>query len=126
MAPPVRRLWYPWPILTIRNVTFALLLLLSSHGCSSEAIPVRPVDDATARRLAPFLADDRTTQSDVVKRFGQPSRSFPRDRVWVYQMASRDDRLYIAGGDDTVKYELVLVFNEGNVLIKHTILRLRR
>jgi len=41
-------------------------------------------------------------------------------------MASRDDRLYIAGGDDTVKYELVLVFNEGNVLIKHSILRLRR
>ena len=122
MAP----LSYLWPILTISNVTVAVLFLLTSHGCSSETISVRPVDEATARRLAPFLEDGRTTQSDVEKRFGQPSRSFPRERVWVYHMASKDDRLYIAGGDDTVKYELVLVFNEENVLIKHSILRLRR
>ena len=91
--------------LAILGVTFVLVA-----GCSSSLRAV-DLDTEENRREFGFLVDGKTSKEETLSRLGRPYSEFEQSRILTYLPNSR--------------YELVLVFDEHNVLKRHSLLQRR-
>ncbi|WP_155836970.1 hypothetical protein [Paraburkholderia mimosarum] len=85
-----------------------------------------------------FLGDGTTTRETALLKLGEPSGTFDRDRILTYRIGIPKDGGYFllhphAAGTaynwsaepGVSLYSLVLVFDEKNILVKHSLVRVR-
>ncbi|MCU0782617.1 MAG: hypothetical protein MUF81_00945 [Verrucomicrobia bacterium] len=103
-----------------------LLMAIAVAGCATTA-PLKGHAD-----LLDFLADGRTAREEVVLKLGQPSGKFERENIVTYRLGfePKNKGYYVvereaqSDGWSTwlrAKYSLVLVFDDGGVLRKHSL-----
>jgi hypothetical protein len=105
------------------------VLALGLGGCASRGNEVLKAQDTSSINLT--IVDGQTTRDDVQRIYGAPAQtSFlsEKNEVWTYRWAraTAQGQNFIpivgafARGYDVRKKELVIVFNERNVVARHT------
>jgi hypothetical protein len=110
------------------SMFFALVLVA---GCATTPPPItgRP-------ELLNFLSDAKTTKEEVITTLGQPSGKFEREKILTYRLGFKTGNkgfyvveqqpgMPIEDNWADAKYSLVLVFDEKNVLRKHSLVEVR-
>jgi hypothetical protein len=62
-----------------------------------------------------FLQDGKINKQEIIDRLGAPSSSYENGRIVIYYWF----------GEKSKVYNFVLVFNEDNVLERHSVVRVR-
>lgn len=114
----------------------AYLLLPLLVGCATTS----PLAEKTAEKSAEktfleSLEDGKTSKQMVILKLGQPSATFEGERILTYRIGKDDygffalDRLtgeFVRNVSWTgTKFSLVLIFDENNVLQKHSMVQVR-
>ena len=107
----------------IRTVAkFATYLLLPLvAGCAT----TRLLADKT---LLDFLEEGKTSRQMVMLKLGQPSGNFEGERIVTYRLGSGKNGYFLLAGAGSwagTKFSLVLIFDENNVLQKHSMVQVR-
>jgi outer membrane protein assembly factor BamE (lipoprotein component of BamABCDE complex) len=88
--------------------------ILAKHNFVSKSV------SSESRKLA-FLQDGKTTKEDVLLQFGIPSSQFEGERILTYWL-KLDESEDIESG----RYSLVLVFDDRQILEKHSMIKMKR
>jgi hypothetical protein len=83
-----------------------------------------------SKTLLNFLEDGMTTREEVILKLGQPSHAYEAERILTYRIGNNDSGYFLL---DPLKradwvgtsHSLVLVFDENNVLRKHSLVSVR-
>ena len=110
----------------MKRLTIACTALAASvlAGCANpNPLPCDP-------QLLDSLRDGRSEKSQVLLKFGQPSAVFESERILTYRLGEEKERGYFireAGATNWVslRYSLVLVFDEMGILQKHSLVPVR-
>lgn len=101
---------------------FSSLLLIA---CAHTELYVN--DIALQQKWLPFLEDGKTTREEVKAKLHDPGMEYEDGRIWTYRL-----RLEEEGAERIVvsksligHYTLVLVFDERNILKRHSLVRYR-
>ena len=125
--------------------------LLMLVGCGAALQQVVP--DESRQTLLPYLEDGKTTKQEIIERLGQPSRQFQGGRILTYRLGQLRECGFWSCDDKGLRaietgvtwdkprpsrldspwrmasygevYSLVLVFNEADVLRKHSLIQIR-
>ena len=108
-----------------------LFALVLAAGCATTRPPVMGRPD-----LLNFLADSKTTKEEVITTLGQPSGKFEREKILTYRLGFKTGNkgfyvveqhpgMPIEENWADAKYSLVLVFDENDVLRKHSLVEVR-
>jgi hypothetical protein len=109
--------------------TFLLLLLLA--GCATTR---SPAGGSVEKTFLEFLEDGKTTRQMVILKLGQPSATFEGERILTYRIGSDENGYFVLDRhpDWLVRYDwtgtkfsLVLIFDEHDVLQKHSMVPVR-
>jgi outer membrane protein assembly factor BamE (lipoprotein component of BamABCDE complex) len=115
--------------MNIRFYCCALTIALILGGCASRGNEVLRSQDATT--VNANIVDGMTTQQEVQSLYGTPVKKHfisEKNEVWTYAWARATAQgqnfIPIVGplvrGYDVRKKELIVVFNENNVVARHT------
>jgi len=100
------------------------LLLAFLAGCATTA-PRQAADKA----LLDFLEIGKTSKETVMLKLGQPSATFEEGQILTYRVAREKGGGYYlldrAVGWAEIKFSLVLIFDNENVLRKHSLVEVR-
>jgi hypothetical protein len=107
----------------------AALLTMAVAGCASGGNEVLRMQDAHA--VDQNVVDGRTTRSEVERLYGPPNAtSFANAQtdIWIYRWVRTTPKAenfipYVGafvGGRDIQKKELVILFNEQNMVVRHS------
>jgi hypothetical protein len=80
------------------------------------------------RDLLDFLDDGATLREDVHLHLGEPSARYEGSRIYAYRLAKDEAGYVIVGRRDNwagVQYNLMLVFDGGGVLRRHSLVEVR-
>lgn len=116
-------------------VTSGCVLLVLLAGCATATTTRSPGES-----LLDFLEDGKTSREMVIRRLGGPARTFEGGRILTYRMAERKTGQYYPRKLDFVRdevgkpsstrpnwdgttFSLVLIFDERNVLQKHSLVQ---
>jgi hypothetical protein len=100
-----------------------LLIIVTSFGCASIIVAEPP---SVVEGLLPFLQDGVTSKEAVQSSLGRASWSFEKGRILAYRMARAvDGRVAAIGWDEIASDELILTFDDRDVLRRHSLLRVR-
>ncbi len=107
--------------LLLRRVLAFLCLPVLVLACAQKYYYVNDIE--LQRKYLPFLEDGKTTKEEVESKFDVPFYEYKDGRIWTYTMLITEEGSLEedVGGN----YHLVLVFDENNVLRKHSFLRFR-
>ncbi|MHC1742920.1 MAG: hypothetical protein AB9873_07795 [Syntrophobacteraceae bacterium] len=83
-----------------------------------------------SRTLLNFLEDGVTTKEEVVLKLGQTSATYEIGRILTYRIGSNDSGYILLPGMSganwaVTSHSLVLIFDENNVLRKHSLVPVR-
>ncbi len=102
----------------LRNVPALVLVLLGA--CAST-----PVGQP---ELLTFIEDGQTTREQVFLALGEPSATYEDGRILTFRLA-RDEGGYFlvekASGFRSVKYSLVLAFDDAGLLQRHSLVTVK-
>jgi hypothetical protein len=108
-------------------IGLCLVTLAIATGCATMSPPAEKIADKT---LLEFLEDGKTSKQMVILKLGQPSGTFDGEKVVTYRIGSEEEKGYFLLdrqprgprlGDWTgTKFSLVLIFDEHNILQKHS------
>lgn len=112
---------------------YVLLSLLA--GCATTSPPAEKTAEKSAEKtFLEFLEDGKTTKQMVILKLGQPSATLEGERILTYRIG-RDEHGYSVLDRQTgaavysqwygAKFSLVLIFDEHNVLKKHSMVLVR-
>ena len=107
-------------ILTSRLLFFIIITAIFA-GCAYER--PTPPDES----IIEFLEDGLTTKKEAILELGYPSGKFEGERILTYRLSySSEQKWRVREKVDPydwqlVKYSLVLVFDDNNVLEKHSL-----
>jgi hypothetical protein len=113
---PGRGNFHPWR--RFGGIIFWCAALSLICGCATAPIP------GASRDLVGFLDPGRTTREEVVLKLGQPSGAFEQERIITYRLGQDDKQGYFIVSQkatmpwQSVRYSLVLVFDEKGVLLR--------
>jgi hypothetical protein len=107
----------------------ALLVALSVGACASRGNDVLRTQDA--RAVDRVIIDGRTTRSQVQGMYGAPTEtSFAnaQNETWTYRWSRETARPenfvpyvgFLVASNDVQKKELVILFNEQNIVVRHS------
>lgn len=116
----------PPPHSSTRRLVLGIVCVWLVSGCGRSTI--RPVDDTKRKTWLASLEDGRTMRAEVEAQLGtHGQRSFQGGRIVTYQLVRQYDRFYAVPHEAATgaKYELVLVFDDRDVLVRHNLLRIR-
>ena len=65
-----------------------------------------------------YLQDGKITRQEIIDRLGNPHHSYENKRIVIYSWF--DEK---SGGH--IKYDIVLIFNENDILERHSVVRVR-
>jgi hypothetical protein len=104
------------------GLTWTTLLLLAFAGCM--AAPVIP---GASPDLLKFLQDGASTREQIMLRLGQPSATYEQEKILTYRVGeNKAQGYYLVTPNqlrqwEDVRYSLVLVFDAGGLLQKHSL-----
>ncbi len=101
-------------------VVFCALLALTGTGCATKYKQIAV--EASAPQWLRLLEDGRTTESALRAQLGEPSGSFESGRVLTYRLGKK---YKVASDWVGTRYSLVLVFDENEILSRHSLLRVK-
>jgi len=116
------------------SLTVQGLLLLSAFGCSAPTLKV--ADAELEAKWLGFIKDGSTTKQDALLKLGLPSEHFEGERILVYRLMLFENKGFSNVSRYIKRYEpllsewpcgqfnLVLVFNDNHILIRHSLLKL--
>lgn len=90
-------------------------------GCATPAI------QGADPRLLEFLRDGASTRDEIMLALGQPSATFQQERILSYRLGEDAKQGYFVVQPNSaspwlnVRYSLVLVFDSGGTLQKHSL-----
>jgi hypothetical protein len=113
----------------MRTTLWLLGMVLLAAGCASHGNEV--LRDQNASIVDQYVVDGKTTRSEIERLYGPPnSISFanPQNDIWIYRWARSTAKAenfipYVGafvGGADVQQKELVILFNDQNVVVRHT------
>lgn len=112
-----------------RVAAYVLLPLLTS--CATTGPPAEKIAEKAFQEI---LQDGKTLKQMVMLKLGQPSGTFEGERIFTHRIG-KDDTGYFMLDRQTVaprrydwtetKFSLVLIFDEHNVLQKHSMVPVR-
>jgi hypothetical protein len=118
-----------------RFAAIGFLIILLLLGCAETRL--QTVDDATVQQQLALLDDGKTTKEDILLKFGIPSCQFEGEKILTYRLRynQKDSRFEVISREVDrrdprfaewmwTEYNLVLVFDEKNILQKHSVLRI--
>ena len=80
-------------------------------------------DIGLQQKRLPFLEDGKTTKEEVESKLSVPFYEYKDGRIWTYTMLITEEGSLEANASG--HYHLVLVFDENNILRKHSLLRFK-
>ncbi len=106
---------------------FPLLLI----ACAHHEFYVNDIE--LQQKLLPFLEDGKTTKEEVESKLDRRGFQYEEGRIWTYIMLlTEQGPLEVRGtfnlrgsGYYSAQYHLVLVFDEKNILKRHSLLRFK-
>ncbi len=108
------------------SVSVRLRQLVASSLVALAACATTPVGH---KDLLSFLADGVTRKEEVYKNLGSPSAQFEESRILTYRLGQNKGGFFAASAprDDwsTYRYSLVLVFDSGGILTRHSLVEVR-
>ena len=122
MADPIHPRSTRPPLCTALALILVAMAMMA--GCMTRYAP-----KADPQLLA-FLTDGRTSKSEVLLHLGFPSRQMENNRIVMFRIGHVENRGYyvreaIATGWEDTKYSLVLVFDDKDVLQRHSLVEVR-
>ena len=108
----------------------AYLLLPVFVGCATTGPPAEKIAETAFQEI---LQDGKTSKQMVMLKLGQPSGTFEGERIVTYRIGKDETGYFMLdrqtgvpryGWTDT-KFSLVLIFDENNVLQKHSMVPVR-
>jgi hypothetical protein len=118
-----------------RFAAIGFLIILLLLGCAETRL--QTVDDETLQQQLALLEDSKTTKEDILLKFGIPSCQFEGEKILSYRLRynQKDSRFEVISREVDrrdprfaewmwTEYNLVLVFDEKNILQKHSVLRI--
>jgi hypothetical protein len=103
----------------IRVAAFLLLAVLLSLGSVERA----GAADETQLADISFLEDGKTTKEEVILRLGIPDGQYQGERILTYLLVLDNNS---GRGLKSGRYSLVLVFDSGQILKKHALVRMAK
>jgi hypothetical protein len=105
-------------------VSFFLPFLLLI-ACAQQKFYVN--DIALQQKWMPFLEDGKTTKREIEQTLGQPTSQYEDGKIWAYSIELREARAGTIGISESYvgRYSVVLVFDEKNMLKRHSLLRFK-
>jgi len=113
----------------------AYLLLPLLVGCATSPLAEKTAEKSAEKTFLESLEDGKTSKQMVILKLGQPSATFEGERILTYRIGKDDygffvlDRLtgeFVRNVSWTgTKFSLVLIFDENNVLQKHSMVPVR-
>ena len=83
------------------------------------------VDKNTQQQWLPFIENGKITKEEVLLKLGIPSSQFEGERILTYQMTFNEQEGFRVISRRAFEYNLVLVFDERNILQKHRLLKVK-
>jgi hypothetical protein len=114
-----------------QSVLVRALVACAALALAACATPSGPTGD---RSLLAFLQDGSTTRAEVALRLGEPSAQLESDRLLCYRIGGDAENGYTIvlprhvssiADEGSVKYSLVLDFDENGVLQRHALVPVR-
>lgn len=118
-----------------RFVAVGLLIILLFSGCAETKL--HTVDDSILHQQLSLLEDGKTTKQDILLKFGIPSAQFEGERIFTYRLRynQSENRFEVISREVDrrdprfaewmqTEYNLVLVFDDKHILLKHSMLRI--
>jgi len=105
-----------------RKVIFCLLSAFLLAACVQY---IAVVDESIQQKWLPFIEDGKTTKDDVLLKLGTPSRQFEDGMILTYHMTFTREEGFRVDSERQFIYNLVLVFDERNILQKHRMLKIQ-
>ncbi len=106
----------------IQKVIVSCLSVFLLAACVQHIKEVK--EDIQLKRL-PFIEDGTTTKDEVLTKLGTPSRQFEGGRILTYHMTFNEEKGFQVDSERQFMYNLVLIFDEHNILEKHRMLKLQ-
>lgn len=107
-----------WPF----GITAAVVLIFSLVGCAT-------TPRFSDRTLLSFLKNGTTTKETVFLKLGHPSGTFNGERIVTYKLGGDNEKGFFVldrvTGWTEAKYNLVLIFDENNLLSNHSLVQVR-
>jgi hypothetical protein len=100
-------------------VALAALSLLPSCGS------IERIDSAGTGASFGTIEDGRVTRQELTGRLGEPYRTFEGRRIAIYQLDDSNGGFDESFDADAAPYRLVLVFDSNDVLVKHSVVRVK-
>ena len=109
--------------ISCRTVFVMILLALSLNSCLHS---VRVVDEKDPKTTIPWLVDGKTTREDVLRNFQnvEPLRSFSQGKIVIYAVNFDEQKGQLTCSTEG-EHQLVVVFDEKDVVKRHSILKNR-
>ena len=99
----------------IKCLIFSIFLLLIVVLACSCAPKRQVIDPQLEDERFGYLQDGKTNRQEIIYRLGNPLHSYENGRIVIYSWFDEEQK----------GYDIVLVFNEDNVLERHSVVRVR-
>jgi hypothetical protein len=114
------------------KILLVLALALTLAGCATTPPPLNGSPD-----LLNFLSDGKTTRTEAIMTLGQPSGRFEAEKILTYRLGfePQNSGYYVVEREATgsgwptwtaAKFSLVLVFDDGGILRKHSVVKVNQ
>lgn len=100
-----------------------LVCLAFITGCGVSKL--KPVDTSLQESYLSFIQDGKTTKEDIIQKYGNHCKTFTNDSIRIYIMQLDGMKGFITDVGWREEYHFVFVFDEHNVLKKHSFLKAR-
>ena len=91
---------------------FLLLIVVLAFSCAPARRVIGPQLESESFE---YLQDGKTKRQEIIDRLGHPLHSYENGRIVIYSWFDKESK----------GYDIVLVFNEDNVLERHSVVRVR-
>jgi hypothetical protein len=106
-----------------------LLCLAFITGCGAPSL--RPVDTNLEKTWLSFIQDGKTTKAEIILKYGSPIKIFAKESILIYIMQPDEIKGFINVSGAASReyprgeYHFVFVFDENDILKKHSFLTVR-
>ena len=113
----------------VEKVLLYMFLAITLAGCAHKVQTVNW--EIRQQKSLSFLKDGRTTKAEVFRRLGKMYAQFEEGSIVAYRLNDKYQvvgRSYASGGHlewGTAEYSLVLVFDEYEIMQRHSLVRVR-
>lgn len=94
---------------------FLLLIVVLSFSCAPKRQVIDP--QLEGERFG-YLQDGKTNRQEIIDRLGNPRHSYENGRIIIYSWIDTKSDVYVT-------YDIVLIFNENDILERHSVVRVR-